>query len=216
MNTKNLLLLFFIASVLVCCKHKDETEPHHDPSTLCQEMEFNEIDTSLIRQFLFKSGTYWIYKDSVSNGIDSCYCYGGITRSETIMFGGGMGVPPCYLHYAYANNSTNLQDSFRYAYYIQAKYIRIVSPFAFGAVALCSNNSGNLTGDSLSLFYPTITINAVKYNNVYKFHFQTSSSKFNEGYFYMKPGLGIVKTELYELYPVRTAHVHELVRYHIE
>jgi hypothetical protein len=54
MNTKNLLLLSFIVSVLVCCKHKDETEPQHGPQAPwnCQEPEFTETDNSLMQQFL--------------------------------------------------------------------------------------------------------------------------------------------------------------------
>jgi hypothetical protein len=221
MKHKNLLLLPLLTLLLVCCKHKEDPLPPHDPHTSrnCQEPEFNEIDNSLTQQFLFKAGTYWVYKDSINNTIDSCYCSGSGASSGTYTINPTMpGQGSCTIQYTYETNYTNQPDSFQYTYYIQYKSIRLLTPFGFPSAFLCSDNSGSLKGDSLSLFYPAITINGVSYNNVYKFHFQASYGKYRDGYFYLKPGLGIIKTLLYtyELYPSRTAHVNELLRYHIQ
>jgi hypothetical protein len=224
MNSKSLLLLPFLFLLLVCCRHKEDVAPVSKPSPHghldCGQTEFNEIDNSLMQQFLFKSGTYWIYKDSVNNTIDSCFCYGMKIKSGTYEYGGGAtpGTGFCLDHYRFAMDSTNQHqaDSARYIYYIQDKYMRVVSPFGFAAVALCVNNSGNLTGDSLSVFYPTITINAVAYSNVYKFHFKTHYGSIREAYFYMKPGVGIIKTDLWTTDSPAVHKVNELVKYHIE
>jgi hypothetical protein len=219
MNIKNLLLFSSVILLLVCCKDKDEIQPQQEnphTTTNCGKTEFNEIDNSLMQQFLLKPGTYWIYKDSVNNAIDSCFCYGGETQKASITIGGGMGVAPCVYTYLYAKNSISLPDSFQYTYYIQDKYLRVSAPFGFSSVFLGSNTSGILTGDSLSKFYPTITINVVSYSDVYKLHFASNSGKFRAGYFYLKPGVGIIKTDLYTSDFPAVHKVNELVRYHIE
>jgi hypothetical protein len=220
MNIKNLFLFSLLILLVVGCRHKEDAVPQENPNLIkgCDQVNHFEIDNSLMEQFLFKQGTYWIYKDSVDNTIDSCFSFGTKINSGMQQISGGMGSPVCFANYHYAIDSTNQHqaDSAQYIYYIQDKYIRIVSPFGFAAVALCVNNSGNLTGDNLSVFYPTITINAVAYNNVYKFHFKTQYGNYREGYFYMKPGVGIIKTDLWTTDFPAVHKVNELVKYHIE
>jgi hypothetical protein len=217
MKFKNLLLLSSLILLLVCCRQEDVVPQQNPyPTGNCDPRTYNEIDKSLMQQFLFKPGTYWIYKDSVNNTTDSCFSYGTKINSGMQQTSGGMGVGPCYTKYRYAIDSTNLLDSSRYNYYIMDKDIRLIAPFGFASVFLCSNSSGNLTGDSLSVFYPTITINGSAYSNVYKFHFKTMYGKYREGYHYMKPGVGIIKLELYTTDTPAVRKVYELERYHIE
>jgi hypothetical protein len=217
MNYKNLLLFPFLILLLVCCRHKDDTTPSTHSTGGCGQTEFAEIDSTLIQQFLFKNGTYWIYKDSVDSHTDSVFCF----DAPTINWGtytrdpAGPGMGPCYLHYRYVINSTNMQGYFPYTYYIQGNSLRLSSPFGPEAVFLCTNSTGSLTG-YLSQFYPTIIINGAPYSNVYRFRFQAQSGRYKEGYFYMKPFVGIIKSELYTNESVPVRQVYELEKYHIE
>lgn len=222
MNLKTLLSFVFPVMVSVsftsCQDKQEEPEPISPvrPIKNCGNTEFHEIDATLMKQFLFNPGSYWIYQDSITGSIDSCYNYTSKLRSGSFMAGPtSPGKGPCYYYYTCALDSINQPQFSPYMYYIQGKYIRIVDPFGPAAVGICSNNSGTLAGDNLSSFLSSVTIHNVSYTDVYRFHFYTNYWTYKEGYYYLKPGIGILKIELITRDSVPQRKVYELVRYKV-
>ena len=61
---RNLFVLFVaIALVFGCTKIISESHPH------------SNLLASTKQHYLFKKGTYWIYRDSITGRVDSCYVY---------------------------------------------------------------------------------------------------------------------------------------------
>ncbi len=65
---KNFLSCVFIGVLLLGgCKCKD----NKNPDTTCTEANTVKLPQDAIDRFFFKTGSYWIYKDSLSNLTDS-------------------------------------------------------------------------------------------------------------------------------------------------
>ena len=220
MNARILLILSSLVVLLTACpeKGKDpEPEPVQDPYTpvnTCGKTEFPTIDPSLMDQFLFKQGSYWIYTDSASGAIDSIYCYGPVTKKGTFKYD----IPhigPCTYHYTYANDSINPSASAYpspYNYYLWDDHVYICHPYGTFGVHLFDNSSGQLTGQHQTQFYPTMIIQSNSYTDVYKFSFASGYWNYQCGYYYMKSGVGIIKMQLIGNGQTK---VYELMRYKI-
>jgi hypothetical protein len=207
--TVSIVLLF----LSIGCK-KDPSAPVTSTSTNNVFTDYS-IDTFLIQNFLFKAGSYWVYQDSASGKIDSCYSYGFKKQTDTyVEMPPGPGVGPRYYNYRCAWDSTNkspVSDStFQYNYWLQGNIIHYGDPYGMCTILLCSSSSGSLQPASGSQYYPSLTLNALTFTNVYKYYFSDYCVPMR-GYIYLKPGIGIVRSQIYT-----TGKTWNLIRYHIQ
>jgi hypothetical protein len=128
----------------------------------------------------------------------------------------GAGSCPYYVRYAYNNNSIS---AYQYNYYLQGNNINIGATFGEGSIELAYSKSNNL--------YPPINKNETYYSNYYvdntlytdvmKFftitNYGNGNSYPDSGYYYLKEGIGIIRSDLYFWGEKRT---YKLVHYHIQ
>lgn len=213
MNYRTIVLLSCLVLLMACRKHEDpEPVPHQGG---CAVTESHYLDDSLMKFFLFKKGSYWIYADSTSGSTDSVYCSGSSKESDTYTVGPGMpGQGPCIHNYTYITNSIDHPKLSPYKYYIQDRVLRLVEPYGSASVYVCSNINGKLTGTDLFQYHASITIHSQPYSDVYEFPFKSQYWLYRNGTYYIKPGLGIIKIVLYSGFPVERK-VLELLRYKV-
>jgi hypothetical protein len=216
MNFTKILLCTFLSAALMCCHNKEnDPEPGTDPTPTDQYTYYMTIDSTLIKDFLFNKGTYWVYKDSITNAIDSIFCSGH--KEDTIMYssGGGMGSASMYTYFKYAYNLVDPNLS-RYRFLLQGNFIRTYSP-SYEVKEIATIENKVLKGDNLSSFFPSISINGIVYTDVYKLHIASPKlTGYSSGYYYVKKGIGIIKVDLLTNESVPKRQLYELLRYHIE
>jgi hypothetical protein len=213
---RKLISVILIGLLCLClgCR-RDQPVPPANPSAGQRVFTDYSIDTFLIQNFLFKAGSYWVYKDSASGRIDSCYCYG--FRKQTGTYAQGPSVPGqgyTYYNYRFAWDSTNkppyTDSTFQYNYWLQGNYIHYGCPYGDCTILLCSSSSGSLQPMSGYQFYPSLTLNSLVFTNVYKYYFFEHCATLS-GYIYLKPGVGVVRSQL-----LTTGKTWNLIRYHIQ
>jgi hypothetical protein len=176
----------------------------------CPTINFPDLDTFLLKNFLFNPGSYWVYYDSLNNTYDSCYQVTQVKKDTTITIEHQYpdhGYCDYTIRYAY-NNKSNSGGLFDYI--IDSNCINIWSPIYNNYISLCKSISDSLfpIGTSTEKFYPTFQIDSTLYTNVMRFTYPSYDSTF----FYLKYGVGIVKTEMYSN---NSKSTHKLVRHHI-
>jgi hypothetical protein len=219
------IVLNLVVNLMIGCKTENtpnpsstnsptnQTQPPHD----CAPTYYFDIDTFLIQNFLFNTGSYWFYYDSLNNTYDTC----NMIQPEKSVFTYYEGSPGdvCQYNWRFAFNSTN-NMKLQYQYFLQSNNMRIEAPLLapFGGmngINLCSTNNGTIVVDSNTTFYPNYFVDTVSYSNVYRFRFQGNGipSTPDSGYYYLKYKVGIIKSELYFSGQKST---YKLIRYHIQ
>lgn len=200
------IILALTILMFLGCEKKSTT-----PTNNCPSINFPDLDTFLLKKFLFNPGSYWIYFDSLNNSYDSCYQIAQIKKDTTITI---THPDPNYMNcnytfrYAY-NNRSNSGGLFDYI--IDSNCINIWAPNSNNYVSLCKSISDSLIpfGNGTEKFYTTFLIDSTVFTNVMRFSFDWDDSTF----FYLKYGIGIIKTEMYL---GNSKNTHKLVRCHIQ
>jgi len=215
MKTK-IVLIFLICLVTFSCKKEQEIVI--DDNNNAQNPYYDTIlSPYLIQNFLFNNGTYWIYKDSITNIFDTCKVDSTITGIQvynqlpTVPHQGGY-----IVYFKYAQNIR--KSNFPCGYAIFSKYLfmtKIINDERVFMFATSNNNDFQLS--NRDEFFTNYTIDTTNYSNIYKFYYQNPSTTFwpgipDSGYYYMKAGIGIIKSEYYNN---GQKSVYELMDYHI-
>ena len=176
----------------------------------------------------FKTGTYWIYKDSATGVEDSVYVYAD--TSYSYYQNNGIQATGNYMYYVFKAHS--YYDSYNYYYQISegnysistlengVERIRTKSGDYVGETYLMSNrfiegdHIGLYTGTGTTYFkskYSNLVIESQNYNNVVKFYDSQNASEYESPTnFYIAKNIGIVKKEILD-----TVRTWALVRYQI-
>jgi len=198
MRTKIIILLslLFLAG---SCKEKNEPPVNAQPEPEWVPPKFYDtiINIHLLHDYLFEPGTYWVYKDSITNIIDTavvdsiktylhvdgnvggCYFIKCAANMKTSTF-------PC--RYLLAGNSIYLfLDSYYYSYYYKLATVQ---------------DNGIIYPDSTNIYYSTYTIDTMAFSDVYKVFYKPENNFWpnyfpDSGYYYFKAGIGIIKSEYY-------------------
>jgi hypothetical protein len=220
-----LLNIILFTLILSSCKKEDDTPIYYPPNTNPNFYEYDSIiNPVLIQNFIFGKESYWIYKDSLSGIIDSCYVdstivnyhisqeysgdpeAGGVLteyHNKYIYNSKVSNFPSFYLLYS----DNNIQMDLTYREMIMSYVDDIV-------IAWYLNNTSFWLADE-DTYYPSYSIDTTVYTDVYKLfyknHWKTFSSV-DSGYYYMKAGIGIIKNEYYIN---GQKSVYELMRYSI-
>ena len=91
----------------------------------------------------------------------------------------------------------------------------IGTPHGDGSINLCESKSDSLNQEypRVETIYPTFQIDTTSYSNVKRFFVGNYYNNPDSGYYYLKPGIGIIQSELYYSGQKRT---YKLMRYHIQ
>ena len=210
-----LIVIFFTT----CKKDPDTSEPKPGSDYVHQD---------LTAYSFFKTGTYWIYKDSTSGVEDSVYVYADTSylyfRTGTVQQDGNYMYYDCRAHSYY--------DSYNYYYQIDMGYyslstkevgtvrIRTKPGDYVGETFLMSNRF--VTNDMITWylgtgstyykeFYANINILGTNYYNVAKFYDSQNLSEYESPTnFYIAKNIGIIKKEKAD-----SNKVWNLLRYNI-
>ena len=184
----------------------------------CQEQYMYSIDTFLIENFLFKTGSYWVYLDSLNNTYDSSYSIVRVKMDSTFYTFSdtpGIGSCPYLVRYAYNNNSIS---RYQYNFYLQGDNFNLGTPFGEGSIVLTTSKNGLLypSFGNNKTNYSTYYINNIPYTYVMEFSMKTNYgdgiSYPDSGHYFLKEGVGIIRTDLFFWGKKRT---YKLVHYHI-
>jgi hypothetical protein len=221
---------YILACILICifvfsisCKRDPAII---QPQTSNNSPFYGRTDSFLIRNFIFNPGSYWIYKDSVLNTIDSCYVINRIMRDTILSFPSySPSVGPITAYERDYYNSKSIIAN-QYNYYISNNFIWFFNTFDIYAIELMYDSSNTFVATYYGKpIISTYTIGGVSYTNVYKCFFTTHSQYVppyppplsanvpDSGYYYLKSGVGIIKTVFYFGWDKK---VYSLLRYHIQ
>ncbi len=209
--------MFFCLAVMSCKKQQTQSDQyvHHSCST-------NDTvpNPQLIHDYLFNAGSFWIYKDSVSGAIDSCFVDSIVTGYQ--IYDDPPTTPStgtCYHNDKYiGNKKTSL---FPNEYYIVGSYMQRFPEYPNHGpwspiFAFLMGNNLDVQFRWKDTLMQNCTIGTLIYNNVYKLFYINelgmNHPQEDSGYYYMKAGIGIIKGEYYN---GGQKSVFELVRYHI-
>jgi hypothetical protein len=206
MKTK---LLFFTLAILLltisCKKEKDDSsyDPnYHEPTWQPAWTYDSVINPHLLQDFLFNKGTWWVYQDSLTAIIDTCIVDSVVSENY------GSGQPPYIMHRYVYNIKTG---DFPTGYLLHGNVIFASLTDAMDSV----DSNGDFYMNDNVIFCPLYTIDTAVYTDVYKIFFRNPCGYIyipDSGYYYMKAGIGIIKSEYY-IDGQRS--VYELVDYHI-
>ena len=210
----SILAIFFAVLFFCTCKKDVPVEQTQNPSTSCGSTT-TFIDTFLIKNFLFNSGSYWVYQDSVNNSTDSCYNLGSIKQMETYYAVSCPGNNCAYNYRCGFNNITNYSS--QYGYSIRSGMLNIFSHYAYAQVFLFGvQNDAIVTNNNVQLL-SNYTINTLIFDSVYKCSFNSPAQYLytlpDSGVVYLKPGVGLIRTDFYE---AGQRSSYKLLRYNIQ
>lgn len=210
--------LLIVLTFTACKKDPDTKEPSVPPYT----------HQDLTAYSYFKTGTYWIYKDSTSGVEDSVYVYYDTSflyhQTGTVQADGD--------YMFYNTQSHSYYDSYNYNYKISMGYYSITNgqvgtvriktkPGAYNGetflMSSCFENNNVITwylGSGSTYykgFYNSTSILGVYYYNVAKFYDSNNASEYNSPTnFYIAKNIGIIRKE-----KIGSNIVWNLIRYHI-
>lgn len=179
-----LMTILLVTILFAGCKKDEEatTVPHH-----------GKISSSLY-PFLFNTGSYWVYKDTITNSLDSTILTnitrGTFSLSPTMPGQGSQGDEE-YFNLNYLSYPTN----------------NIYSEEIFGSIISRGHTSGGITyistktiGDSIynakiENIIDTLNIEGQSYYNVIKMRIQADSYISSNYNFYYVESIGIIKKE---------------------
>lgn len=180
------------------------------------------IDAYLQSNFLFQAGSYWVYRDSASQAIDSVYNNGPETYDYVWLSAAGPGPQNKYwntVRYMF-NHTTHPAVQFNYYLRRNALVHRIIvrrdTVYSFIPDAIVYSNGQGLDTSATVQLIPGCVIAGVPYQNVYRAIFRNSAENswdVDSGCVYLKPGLGVLRAECY--YPNGSFRVFDLLRYYI-
>lgn len=182
-------LLLLMVIFTSCKKDKKEIEKIPDPP---KTIWVSKISKSLY-PFLFDNGSYWIYKDTISNVIDSISLT-SISKYVVPLGAGGPGQgSPGDLEYfgiSYYNHTAN------YAYSEQLLGYVIARGFYGGYTLLSNKNIGEKNENAeISDVLDSLTVEGNTYYNVVKMKITKDSYIDNNYNFYYVDNIGIIKKE---------------------
>lgn len=223
---------YFILVIIIFLGCTKSNKQDTNPATHIQ-YDTTKPSDDLAKRYFFKTGSYWIYKDSASGQIDSFY----VSNTEVTMYQqsgpaspGGNGVLIAYL-FLYSSYITDINinafptsGSISWQQVLNKKYCEL----------LLYNGSGPISTSYYPLFtYPlgselttwyfpatvaqlvantTMELNGSTYQHVYAFSHQNSVKN---DQFYICDSIGIIKMRIDHSSDTDTTHhIWELQRYH--
>jgi hypothetical protein len=217
MKTKLILFISIIVVTASCRKHDDNNNNNNYPPPTNYVYD-TIINPYLLQNFLFNKGSYWIYRDSVSGQLDSCAVDTTITGMQ--YYQQSFTHPAYTTEYRYKYTYNVRTGNFPAAYLILDNHIQKYLQYPETeyhdyniGIFISSNNTFALNDNDT--YFPAYMIDTISYSSVYKLFYENPWHIFSQedsGYYYMKAGLGIIKSEYY-INGQRS--VYELVRYHI-
>jgi hypothetical protein len=192
--------------VIISCKKKDDTINAHtiihtNYPTLTWIYD-TIINQHLKEDYLFNKGSYWIYKDSITDTIDTCMV-DTVIFEQNYIFGIN-----CVIIVKYATSHKNYK--FFNDYYLMGNTF-LLNP---GNIMDSVQNNGVFYLNFKNTFYPFYSIDTMTYSDVYKLFYKNCNYSYlpDSGYYYLKAGIGIIKSEYYKN---GQKSVYELKQYHI-
>jgi hypothetical protein len=217
-----IVVIFCISLLTISCTKHDSDQNSNDNQ---QNQIIYSYDTIiapyLLQNFLFNKGTYWIYRDSITGVTDSCVV-------DSVMTGYQVYLIPHGYQGILANNIESIikyvfnkrTGNFPGAYIILndgiQKYLQYPGTQYFDYyIGRFEDFNDTFYLDNNDTLFQNYSIDTTIYSEVYKFYYQNPWHIYSPedwGYYYMKAGIGIIKSEYY-INGQRS--VYELVRYHI-
>ena len=208
------ILSFLLPAILLCCK-KDQAPPNQSSSTSCNcaGSYHPNIDTFLIKNFIFNSGTYWVFQDSVNNISDSVYSSGKTSNVGGYWNGG----PSCSCYwsarYCMNNNSNSVNH---YNYYVVGNSLKQYYSYGPGEEVLINSQNNALLTSSRVNFIGNYTLGSLSFDSVYMCKFVPTINSWAEpdsGDVYLRARVGLIRQEIYE---AGVLSVYNLLRYNIQ
>ncbi|MBL7719097.1 MAG: hypothetical protein JNL72_09715 [Flavipsychrobacter sp.] len=190
----------------------------------CKKEPVNHVIEERIRQhFNFQTGSYWIYKDSMTGIEDSFVVESNYSFQKQAIFNSDETQDIINIVIREYRNNSISPDSFVLTCTMRRNYMAeifdfeatgaysvgygplFIYPFTPGGlpVGLVLDNNGD---GSIVNIYPSYTINNTSYTNVALVnHSFGSSSKAHNDYFYISPDVGIIKMNI-----TRTNGLHKV------
>ena len=188
------------------------------------------VAPSLMSNFNFKPGTYWIYKDSLTGEIDSYSVYSNQTTYPGYGYNTNIETFNIYIYMYKSNNgyyynvlTLSLTDSvidINYAYptFTYFAYV-FVYPFSLERYSLLENSDTA----GIAAIFPNYVVNNFTYNNVAQIYNSYSdtldptglNNRTHHDIYYINNSQGILKMRLNHPYDSAYIHVWELVRCNI-
>ncbi len=204
--------------MMFSCKRDQEILPiiQHNTQTHFYD---TIINPKLIQNYLFNTGTYWIYKDSGTNVIDTCTVDSTKTGYQSyFQRPGNPGGIAYTVLFKYIQNVRKCQFPCKYVLFSNNIFMDKINSACsqiFGLTNVDTSGSINLTVKDL--FFANYSIGVNTYSNVYKLFYRNPCPDNyidipDSGYYYMKAGIGIIKSEYYIN---GQKSVYELEDYHI-
>jgi hypothetical protein len=199
---------------MLSCKKQDaitERTQIHSIYTGVPRIYDTIINPHLLQDYIFNKGTFWIYKDSITDILDTCLVDSVVIDYKDELCSAG------FFHIKFAFNIK--QSTFPCSYALSSNGIYLYSEdgfyynFYFDSV----HNNGDFYLNNKDTLYNSYLIDTSTYTSVYKIFYKKPSSYYwpsfpDSGYYYMKVGIGIIKSEYYFN---GQRSVYELMQYHI-
>lgn len=219
-NTLKIKILIFLIFSIVICSCKKQQKDISAYKTIVHSSHISVplhydtiINPYLLQNYLFNKGSYWIYKDSITEILDTCTT-DSIVKSVTVAYSSTTG----FWHTKYASNIRHsifpcgyiLTNNKMYLYFEE-----MYSPYSMVLDSVQNNGLFYLT-DKVKHFI-NYDIDTSHYADVYKIFYISNNPALipkipDSGYYYFKAGIGIIKAEYY-LNGQKS--VYELMKYHL-
>jgi hypothetical protein len=214
MKKRRYILLSSLLILVLCfCRKKEEDNPQPVYGSCNCERYFTAIDTFLIRNFLFDTGSYWVYQDSVANTEDSSYNNGPV-KNYGVYFHGSIQCM-CGDHYRYCyNNTTGASPAYKYT--IRDSTLMQYNVWGSCQIGLIgSQNNALVTGSTVS-FVGNFTSGNLNFDSVYKCKLVptcTDAPEPDSGYVYLRTRVGIIRSDTWR---GGVHSVYKLMRYQVQ
>jgi hypothetical protein len=220
-NIKTLLFISAAICMITTCKCKKDPDPTPDPGPSVPLQDLTAYSH-------FKTGTYWIYKDSATLVEDSVYVYFDTAYSY---YNSGTPIIAAGNYMFYECRAHSYFDSYDYYYQIDMGYYgskhsigtwrkRIKPGHYVGKTFLMSNrfvdgefiNAYTTPGETyFKFFFDSLNIEGKYYRSTVKFYDSGNSSEYDsQTNFYISKNIGIARKERLD-----TFKIWNLIRYQV-
>jgi hypothetical protein len=176
-------VILIVLVLLLSCKKKVKEEP--------DVPKHYTIEAAELKQYAFNSGTYWVYKDSVSNSIDSTYVYN-------------------YNHTMYSRYSGDDYEIYEYRIFpgfvnddrftISYAGFMLCAESPYSGIKLVSDNSSEVQSNITRVHFDSLFVYDRYYKNVWRVSVKTNTySCFNSDRkdYFINPEYGFIRRDYY-------------------